>query len=98
MLGAKEGHSFVNMTMTREGIIATTKTCPKYPALLAVVNKTASYDRPPSGGLGELNAKSLREAQRFEVEQLAITLKVRDAMRINKRNMQTEMVAKIWSN
>ena len=50
MRGAKEGHSFVNMTMTREGIIATTETCPKDPAMLAVVNKTATYDRPPSGG------------------------------------------------
>ena len=80
MLGAKEGHSFVNMTMTREGIIATTETCPKDPAMLSVVNKTATYDRPPSGGLGELDAKSLSEAQRFVDERLAITIKVRYAM------------------
>ena len=75
----REGHSFVNMTITREVIIATTETCPKSSAILAVVNKTATYDRPPSS-LGELDAKSLREAQRFVDERLAITLKVRDAM------------------
>ena len=35
MLGAnaKMGHSFVNMTMTREGIMSKTETCPKDPAI-----------------------------------------------------------------
>ena len=37
MLGAKEGHSLVNMTMTREVIMSKTETCPKDPACLAVV-------------------------------------------------------------
>ena len=88
MLGAnaKEGHSFVNMTMTREGIMSKTETCPKDPAILAAVttpksiNKTTSYDRPLGGTIGELDAKSVSEAQRFVDERLAITRKVRDAM------------------
>ena len=80
MLGAKEGHSFVNMTMTHEGIISKTETCPSDPASLAVVNKTTPYDRPLGGIIGEFDAKSVSEAQRFVDERLAITRKVRDAM------------------
>ena len=40
----------------------------------------ATYDRPLGVVIGELAAKSIREAQRFVDERLAITRKVRDAM------------------
>ena len=61
MLGANanERHSFVNMTMTREGIMSKTEACPKDPASLAVVTtpkrvvKTTSYDRPLGGTIGK---------------------------------------------
>ena len=68
------------MTMTQEGIISKTQTCPSDPASLAVVNKTTPYDRPLGGIIGEFDAKSVSEAQRFVDERLAITRKVRDAM------------------
>ena len=79
-IGAKEG-SPVNMTMTREGIMSQTGTSPNDLAILAVVNKTAHYDRPLGGIIGEFyRNNSVSEAQRFVDERLAITCKVRDAM------------------
>ena len=39
-----------------------------------------THDRPSSGFIGDLDAKSIQEAQRFVDERLAITHKVRDAM------------------
>ena len=39
-----------------------------------------THDRLLGGIIGELDAKSVREAQHFVDEQLSITLKVRDAM------------------
>ena len=39
-----------------------------------------THDRPLAGIIGELDAKSIREAQRFVDEQLAITRKFRDVM------------------
>ena len=41
---------------------------------------TATHDRPLSGVIGKLDAKSASEAKRFVDERLAITRKVRDAM------------------
>ena len=54
-----------------------------------MVNKTASYDRPLGGIIGETDAKSVSEAQRFVDERLAITRKVRDAM-ASAQNKQKE--------
>ena len=39
-----------------------------------------THDRPVGGVIGDLDAKSIQEAQRFVDERLAITHKVRDAM------------------
>ena len=39
-----------------------------------------THDRPLGGVIGELGAKSIREAQRFGDERLSFTRKVRDAM------------------
>ena len=39
-----------------------------------------THDQPLGGVIGELDAKSIREAQRFMDERLAITRKVHDAM------------------
>ena len=59
-----------------------------------------THDRPLGGFIGELYAKSIREAQRFVDERLAITCKVCDAIvsaqdRTSKNNMETKVVAKI---
>ena len=63
-----------------------------------IVLSTASiHVRPLGGVIGELDAKSVSEAQRFVHERLAITRKVCDAMasaQESKNNMQTSMVAK----
>ncbi|RMX69742.1 hypothetical protein DD238_001865 [Peronospora effusa] len=40
----------------------------------------STHDRPLGGVIGELDATSVSEAQRFVDERLAITRKVRDAM------------------
>ena len=44
------------------------------------LSAASTHDRPLGGVIGELDAKSVSEAQRFVDERLAITRKVRDAM------------------
>ena len=64
----------------------------------AISLSTAStHDRPLGGVIGELDAKSVSEAQRFVDERLAITRKSVtrwQAHRTSKKNMRTNMVAK----
>ena len=45
-----------------------------------VLSIASTHERPLGGVIGELDAKSVSEAQRFVDERLAITRKVRDAM------------------
>ncbi|CAI5722198.1 unnamed protein product [Peronospora effusa] len=56
--------------------------CPSDTANLAVVTTpiASTHERPLGGVIGELDAKSVSEAQRFVDERLAITRKVRGAM------------------
>ena len=59
-----------------------------------------THDRPLGGVIGKLDAKSIREAQRFVDKRLAITLKARDAMasaQDKQNNLQTKLVAKIMN-
>ena len=44
------------------------------------LSTASTHDRPRGGVIGELNAKSVREDQRFVDERLYITRKVLDAM------------------
>ena len=85
---AKEGQGCpsdtANLAVVTTPIGVTKEARQEMPVLLdddTIVLSTAStHERPLGGVIGELDAKSVSEAQRFVDERLAITRKVRDAM------------------